>query len=213
MPCRHPARFQARGEEPLRARELGLCTFSAQPPRCLPREGQQVPRASRDGTPSLFAPRFNLASEDRHPRSGWGPRFLPRDAPAQPGLGGRGDAPRSGRRGTRREGGVGDLGRCLPPAAEPQGRARGRGCHRRLPPRLLAGAGRPLVRAGLQGPGGPGGRLGLPPPRSAAPPAGARPRCCPGVLSLRYRAPGAASQNVRQPRGKSNPLKEGETPL
>lgn len=50
----------------------------------------------------------------------------------------------------------GDASRGRPPAAEPQGRPRGRGCRRRLPPRRLAGAGRPLVRAGPQGPGVPG---------------------------------------------------------
>lgn len=113
---------------------------------------------------------------------------------------------------------LGILRRCFPPVAEPQGRSRSRGCCRRLPPRRLAGTGRPLVRAGPQGPGVRGLRGGAgrgtiraaPAPQRPPPLPGVRRRCCPWVLSLRHR--GLETQNVRQPRGKSNPLKAGETP-
>lgn len=102
--------------------------------------------------------------------------------------------------------------RAMPPAGSgAAGPGPGPGPPPAAPAEAVSGCRAPSCARWAAGPRG--GGPGCPGPAAPAPPAGARPRCCPGVLSLRYRAPGAASQNVRQPGGKSNPLKEGETPL
>lgn len=117
------------------SREQGLCTSSAQP------------------GPRLPAPQLSPAGESS-PCSSWAARLSPRHAQAQP-FGSRGTAAGSG------SGAAGlQASGALPPtgggAAAPR-RARGSAGR-------FAGAGRPLVRAGTQGPGG-------------APPAGVRRGC------------------------------------